>query len=153
MGVGAGLGIDLVECEVVPREVDFQQALPENKRKEPVIITDVMTGSRTMMASDSEGRVYKTGLKIDYVPKLINFNSKRMEKVKQLACGMRYYAVLDHENNIHCFGKIFKDKATEEYDGFEVFDGEKIFDQGQILDLQMKYEVLGALVSDSKAQS
>jgi len=23
MGVGAGLGIDLVECEVTPKEVDF----------------------------------------------------------------------------------------------------------------------------------
>lgn len=66
---------------------------------------------------------------------------------------MRYYAVLDDENNIHCFGKIFKDKATEEYDGFEIFDGEKIFDQGKILDLQMKYEVLGALVGDSKKLS
>ena len=75
--------------------------MPEKDRKEPVIITDVATGSRTMMAKDSKGRVYKTGLKIDYTPKLINFNKERMHHVKSLACGMRYYAVLDDENNIH----------------------------------------------------
>lgn len=101
-----------------------------------------------MMAQDTKGRVYKTGLKIDYVPKLIEFNRERMPKAKILACGMRYYAVIDYENNIHCFGKIFKDKAKEEFDGFGIYDAEKIFDQGKVLDLQMKYEVLGALVQD-----
>lgn len=69
--------------------------MPENERKEPVIITDVATGSRTMMAKDSKGRIYKTGLKIDYTPKLINFNKQRMENAKIIACGMRYYAVVD----------------------------------------------------------
>lgn len=108
MGVGSGLGIDLVESENVPREVDFQQALPEKERGEPVIIVDVATGSRTMMAKDSKGRIYKTGLKIDYTPKLIRFNKQRLETACQLSCGMRYYAVLDNENKIHCFGKIFK---------------------------------------------
>ena len=150
MGVGSGIGIDMVESETTPQTVDFRYALPEKDRKEPVIITDVATGSRTMMAKDSKGRVYKTGLKIDYTPKLINFNKERMHHVKSLACGMRYYAVLDDENNIHCFGKIFKDKSSEQYDGFQIFDGEEIFDKGKILDLQMKYEVLGALIGDFK---
>ena len=58
-----------------------------------------------------------------------------MEKAKILACGMRYYAVLDYENNLHCFGKIFKDKSQEQYDGFEIFDGEEIFSKGKILDI------------------
>jgi hypothetical protein len=148
MGVGSGTGIEMVECEDLPKEVDFQQALPSSERKEPVIITDVCTGSRTMLASDSKGRVFKTGLKIDYVPKLVQFNRERMQRPKILACGMRYYAVLDHENIIHCFGKIFKEKATEQFDGFGIYDAEKIFDSGRVLDLQMKYEVLGALVED-----
>jgi alpha-tubulin suppressor-like RCC1 family protein len=146
MGVGAGNGIDFVECEVTPKEVDFQEALPEKDRKEPVIITDVCTGSRTMLAKDSKERVYKTGLKIDYTPKLINFNHERMEKARILACGMRYYAVVDNENNIHAFGKLFKEKTDEQYDGFEIYDSDKLFDSGKILDLTMKYEVLGALV-------
>jgi hypothetical protein len=28
MGVGSGIGIDLVESENVPKEIDFKQALP-----------------------------------------------------------------------------------------------------------------------------
>ena len=71
-----------------------------------------------MIAKDSKGRVYKTGLKIDYTPKLINFNKERMQNARIIACGMRYYAVIDEENNIHCFGKMFKEKSTEQYDGF-----------------------------------
>lgn len=150
MGIGAGLGIDLVESEGTPKEVDFQGALQEGEKSDPVIITDVCTGSRTMMALDSKGRVYKTGLKIDYTPKRINFNPQWMKKVKILACGMRHYALLDIENRIHCFGNMFKEKATEQYDGFGIFDAEKIFDSGTVLDLQMKYEVLGALVEDAE---
>jgi len=87
------------------------------------------------MAMDSLGRIYKTGLKMDYYPKLIQFNTDRMHKAKQLACGMRYYAVLDDDNQIHCFGRIFKDNIKEEYDGFKVFDAQKIFDQGHVLNL------------------
>lgn len=48
---------------------------------------------------------------------------------------MRYYAVLDSDNQIHCFGKIFKEVSTEEYDGFAIFDAEKIFDSGKVLEL------------------
>lgn len=150
MGVGAGLGIDLVESEATPKEVDFQKALPPDQKAEPVIINDVCTGSRTMMALDSKGRVYKTGLKIDYTPKLINFNPERMVKAKTLACGMRYYAVIDHENNIHTFGRIFKQQAAEQYDGFEVHDVEQVFGSCKLLDIQMRYEALGALVEDIK---
>ena len=53
MGVGSGVGVDLVESETIPIAVNFQQALPEEARSKPVIITDVCTGSRTMMACDS----------------------------------------------------------------------------------------------------
>jgi alpha-tubulin suppressor-like RCC1 family protein len=30
MGVGSGIGIDLVESENVPKEIDFKQALPSD---------------------------------------------------------------------------------------------------------------------------
>ena len=30
MGVGSGIGIDMVECENIPKEVELMQALPED---------------------------------------------------------------------------------------------------------------------------
>ena len=45
--------------------------------------------------------------------------------------------------------KILKEKAEEEYDGFGIYSGEDLFDDGQVLDLQMKYETFGALVKNS----
>lgn len=98
------------------------------------------------MAVDISGRVFKTGMKLDYTPKMIHFNPERMHKVKKISCGMRYYAVLDTENNIHCFGKMFKEKATEQFDGFGIYDADKLFEGGTVLDLQMRYNVLGALI-------
>ena len=51
----------------------------------------------TMLASDSKGRIYKTGLKIDFVPKMIKFNEDLLplDATKYLACSERQYIVLD----------------------------------------------------------
>ena len=53
MGVGSGIGIDLVESENVPKEIDFKQALPSDQQSEPVIITDFTAGMNTMLLRDS----------------------------------------------------------------------------------------------------
>jgi len=58
LGVGSGIGIDLVESENIPREVDLDSALPQGEDEEPVDIIDVSTGSRTMMALDSKQRLF-----------------------------------------------------------------------------------------------
>ena len=111
-----------------------------------MIIADVTTGSRTMMACDTKGRVFKTGLKIDYSPKLVNLDRNFMKKPVQLSCGMRQYSVLDDENNIHCFGKMFSVKPDEISDGFGSFDCDKIFAEGKVLCIDGKYETQGAIV-------
>jgi len=66
-----------------------------------------------MMAYDMKGRVFKTGLKIDYTPKLVAFDRDLMKNPAQLSCGLRQYSVLDDENNLHCFGKMFSVKAEQ----------------------------------------
>lgn len=53
MGVGAGIGIDLVESENIPKEVDLLEALPEQEKSELPFATNVSTGMRTMMVLDS----------------------------------------------------------------------------------------------------
>lgn len=53
MGVGAGIGIDLVESENIPKELDLESALltPEEKKDIPLAM-NVSTGMRTMMITD-----------------------------------------------------------------------------------------------------
>ena len=58
LGVGSGIGIDLVESENIPREVDLESALSPSEQSEPVDVVDVSTGSRTMMALDSKQRLF-----------------------------------------------------------------------------------------------
>lgn len=54
LGIGSGIGIDLVESENIPREVDLDSALSPSEQADPVDVIDVSTGSRTMMALDSK---------------------------------------------------------------------------------------------------
>lgn len=74
MGIGAGIGIDLVESENIPTLVDINQALPEGADTNHTYVSDFCTGMNTMLVRDTLGRIYKSGIKIDYTPKLINFN-------------------------------------------------------------------------------
>ena len=53
MGVGSGIGIDLVESESLPRELELDEALPLAEKENPVLATNVSTGMRTMMIVDS----------------------------------------------------------------------------------------------------
>ncbi len=63
LGSGSGIGIDMVESENVPLAVN----LDGHKVK------DFNPGQNTMMIIDDENSVYKTGLKLDYSPKKMNF--------------------------------------------------------------------------------
>ena len=150
MGVGAGIGIDLVESENIPKEVDLKQTLKEREDIDDLpIVVDVHTGMRTMLILDSEQRLYQTGLKIDWNPKYVRLNSDKIQgKIEQLACGRGHYVIVDSENNVHCFGKIFGKGSGEQYDGYEIFDGDDLFDGGKVDHLSMKYETFGALVKD-----
>ena len=136
LGIGSGIGIDLVESENIPREVDLDSCMSPAEREDPVDVINVSTGSRTMMALDSKQRLFQTGLKIDWSPKHVQLNQDRIEgKIEQLACGHNHYAFFDTGNNLHCFGTVVKQKAEEQYDGYGIFDGYEVFDGNTIDDL------------------
>mmetsp|Transcript_15010 Transcript_15010/g.20379 ORF Transcript_15010/g.20379 Transcript_15010/m.20379 type:complete len:151 (-) Transcript_15010:108-560(-) len=149
MGVGAGIGIDLVESENIPKEVDLEESLPEDQKSDLPFVVNVSTGMRTMMVLDSQNRLYQTGLKIDWNPKYVKLNTERIEgKIEMLGCGRNHYAFADSGSNLHCFGTVLRKGAEEQYDGYGIYDGEELFEGGKILDLQMKYETFGVLVQD-----
>ena len=52
MGVGSGIGIDLVESENLPKEVDLEGSLSEAEKETPVFANNVSTGMRTMLVTD-----------------------------------------------------------------------------------------------------
>ena len=52
MGIGSGIGIDLVESENIPKEVDLLGALSQEEKKDIPLVMDVSTGMRTMMVLD-----------------------------------------------------------------------------------------------------
>ncbi len=112
------------------------------------MIQDFSCGMNTMLMRDHKNRVYKTGLKLDYTPKLIKFNEDLLpnDKIKQLACGKRHYIVLDTDNNLHTIGPVFKDSTESSHDGFSVHDGDKLFDGGKVRNLSVQYEIYGAVV-------
>lgn len=58
LGVGSGIGIDLVESENIPKEVDLVQCLPEQEKADLPFVTNVATGMRTMMVLDHKNRLY-----------------------------------------------------------------------------------------------
>ncbi len=150
MGVGSGIGIDMIESENTPKEVDFQQSLAAEEQSEPVIVTDLNAGQNTMLVRDSKNRVYKTGMKIDYTPKLCRFSPELLEadKIRELACGRAHYVILDADNQLHISGKVLKSKAESTHEGFEVHDADELFDGGRVTQLSMDYEIFGALVED-----
>ena len=103
----------------------------------------------TMLAIDSENRIYKTGLKIDYTPSLINFNEELLPKEsdKMLACSERQYIVLDKTNHkIHATKGVFANKSATQHEGFFVYDTKELFDGGVPSQLSMKYDCFGAIV-------
>jgi len=65
MGVGSGIGIDMVESENVPREVPFIE------NNEALRLKDFHAGMNTMLFQDEKGNIYKSGLKLNYTPKKI----------------------------------------------------------------------------------
>ena len=56
----------MVESESIPVSVIFEQEQDKG-------ISDFHTGQNTMLLRDDDGSVYKTGLKLDYSPKKLDF--------------------------------------------------------------------------------
>lgn len=150
MGVGSGIGVDLVESERTPKQLDFTYAFGNEPSSEPIIITQVTCGQNTMLMRDHKNRLFKTGLKLDYTPKYCRFNQDLLknENIDLIACGRTHYVILDKENNMHTFGKIIKTTPIANHEGFDVHDADKLFDGGRVKQLSMQYEIFSALVED-----
>lgn len=107
-----------------------------------------------MLVLDNKQRLYQTGLKIHWSPKLVNLNYDKVEgKIEQLACGRSHYVFRDTGNQLHVFGGMFsssyrKEQLLDEFDGYEIYDGNKLFEGNKMVDLQMKYEYFGVLCED-----
>lgn len=150
LGTGSGIGIDLVESENIPKEVDLIGSLPEDEKEDYPLVVDCSTGQRTMMALDHKNRLFQTGLRIDWTPKFVKLNRERIEgKIEMLGCGRNHYSFVDSGNNLHCFGSMIKKTADEQYDGYSIYEGDEIFEGNKIKDLQVKYETFGVLTEDN----
>ncbi len=86
LGTGPGVGFYMNESENIPKILDF------------VKIVDFTCGYNTMIIQDEEGRLYKTGLKIDYTPSLIEITNQI--KPKLFLCGKSYYCMI---SRMFCF--------------------------------------------------
>jgi len=83
LGTGAGIGVDMIESEKYPLLL---------KSLENVKIIDFYCGENTMLIKDKEGRLYRTGLKVDYIPSLIEITKEI--KPKLFVCGNSYYCMI-----------------------------------------------------------
>ena len=106
MGVGAGVGIDMIESENSPVQVNLV-----NANNEAQIIKDFTNGQNTMLIQDENNQIYKTGLKLDYSPRPLNFDSDfTVDNVTALACGRKHYVILNDDNKLLVWGNVFKEK-------------------------------------------
>jgi alpha-tubulin suppressor-like RCC1 family protein len=96
MGVGSGIGIDMVESENVPREVLFVDEKTNTIKK----IKDFSAGMNTMLFQDEEGGIYKTGLKLNYTPGKINLMEEFADpqSIAGMTCGRRHYVIWNKNN-------------------------------------------------------
>jgi len=86
LGTGQNIGIDLIESENLPALVEYEGE---------VKVTDFACGYRTMITMDTTGKVYKTGMKFDYVPKVIEAPKDfEVGKPKKIFCGEHHYTIL-----------------------------------------------------------
>jgi alpha-tubulin suppressor-like RCC1 family protein len=85
LGMGQNVGIDIVESITIPASVSFNEK----------VIIDYACGNRTMIAIDEKEKVYKMGMKFDYLPKLIDVPKDfEVGKPKKVYCGDQHYTIL-----------------------------------------------------------
>jgi hypothetical protein len=148
LGVGSGIGIDMVESESTPVQIGFEGGL----------VKDFNTGMNTMLVQTETGEVWKTGLKLDYQPKKIALPAdflpsaeSGVSPIQGLTCGRRHYALWNGNNQVLVWGNVIKEKAQSESDGFGLYFGNSLFEGGRIRQLSMKYGIFGALVEHDAA--
>ena len=104
-----------------------------------------------MLLKDVDGNVYKTGLRLDYTPKMINLasNDEYSQNIAAMACGRKHYALVNDNNQMFVWGNVFKDKSEVNVDGFNLYFGDTMFQDEKIINLSMKYGLFGAVTETS----
>lgn len=85
LGNGGGTGKDYTDTEKFPTLVI--------KSNPGIKYVDFSCGENTMLIKDEMGNLYKTGLKIDYVPSIIELT--KTVKPKYFLCGRSFYCMID----------------------------------------------------------
>lgn len=101
VGSGSGLGVDMVDSDNYPMEIEVLDA-----NEERVEVKDFELGQNTMIILDVDNNVHITGLKLNYTPKLIQFDQSIFprESVKLIDCGRKHYYVVSKENKMMVWG-------------------------------------------------
>jgi len=85
LGTGGGSGKDYTDTEKFPTLVV--------KSNPAVKYVDFSCGENTMLIKDELGNLYRTGLKVDYVPGIIELS--KTVKPKSFFCGRSFYCMMD----------------------------------------------------------
>lgn len=100
-----------------------------------------------MFIRTEDNMLHKTGLKLDYTPKRLNFSPDfDMSKIEHIACGSKHFAVNNSDGLILTWGNVFKAKKDGEVEGFEIYRTDDMFEGGTIKDLSLRYGVYAAVV-------
>ena len=135
MGTGAGIGIDMIESESVPTEINLK-----DDDGTPKAAKNFAVGQYTMLIQDTDNELYQTGLRLHYEPKKLKFGDDILNKddVRLIACGKRNYTIVTDDNQLLIWGNVIKLEKDEQPDidsqaeGFSSFNGNRLFDDGQI---------------------
>lgn len=85
LGIGSGIGIDYTESEKFPTLVE--------KVEQEIKYVDFNCGENVMMIKDETGLLYKTGWKVDYLPKVME--TSKIINPKIYFCGNKYFCMID----------------------------------------------------------
>jgi alpha-tubulin suppressor-like RCC1 family protein len=90
LGTGGGTGKDYTDTEKYPTLVI--------KSDPGIKFTDFYCGENTMIIKDQFGNLYKTGLKLHYVPSVVELT--KTIKPKSFFCGRSFYCMIDGNLNL-----------------------------------------------------
>lgn len=103
-----------------------------------------------MILKDDQGNVWKTGLKLDYTPKMIPIKNQLgiNTHITAIGCGRKHYAMVNQDNQLLVWGNVFKAKSDKQISGFNIYYGDTLFENGKCKNLSMKYGLFGVVVDN-----
>ena len=139
LGTGVGTGKDMTEIEKMPLKV---------VNDTNVKFVDFACGENTMLIKDTEGNLWKCGLKLDYTPSQIELSISN--KPKQFFSGRSFYCMIDGENNVYQWGNLFDRNSTDKKDenDMHLIKSKEIFGNMDIVQISSKFTLSGALLKE-----